>query len=191
MDKSAIRKQYRDLRKTIPFEMQVGFSENISNRVIEFLNSNPAIRHVHLFLYITKLNEVNTFPLLEKLQGLGYIIYTSYLNPVTKELDTLEITHNKDFEPGDFGIPIPKESKKVDSHQIQLVFVPLLAYDIKGNRIGYGKAYYDIFLTKLHHETIKVGLSFFPPEKEIPSESHDIRLDFCVTPEEIYHFSHT
>lgn len=190
MDKSAIRKEHFEMRKAVSNELREEYSEKISNRVIDFLNSNPAIRHVHLFLSIYKLNEVNTFPLLEKLQDLGYIIYTSHLNPNTKVLDTLEITDAKEFETGDFGIPIPKYPKIVDSGKIQLVLVPLLAYDRKGNRLGYGKGYYDKFFAFLNHKIMKVGLSFFLPTQDIPAEPHDIGLDICITPDEMYHFNH-
>jgi 5-formyltetrahydrofolate cyclo-ligase len=190
MDKSAIRKEYRELRKAISNEKREEYSERISNRVLDFLISNPVIRHIHIFLPIPKLHEVNTFPLLEKLQDLGYILYTSYINPESKVMETLEITYTKQFKPDTFGIPIPNDLKKVDSRQIQMVLIPLLAFDRNGNRIGYGKAYYDQFLAALSNEIIKVGLSFFNPIPEIPVEAHDIRLDFCITPDKKYLFNH-
>ncbi|MCL6258588.1 5-formyltetrahydrofolate cyclo-ligase [Aquiflexum sp. TKW24L] len=190
MDKSAIRKEYLALRKALPNEKREAYSNIICNRILEYLHANPSIRHIHIFLSISRLNEIDTFPLVKKLQDLGYQLYTSYVNPESKVLDTLDITHTTEFESDSFGIPIPKDFVVVTSDQIQLVLVPLLAFDEKGNRIGYGKAFYDIFLAKLHHEVIKVGLSYFSPEKEIPAEPHDIRLDICITPEEIYHSSH-
>ena len=70
-----------------------------------------------------------------------------------------------------------------------MVFVPLLAYDKQGNRVGYGKGFYDNFLSKCKPETIKIGLSFFPPEEKIKDVSEsDVKLDFCVTPEEVFRF---
>jgi 5-formyltetrahydrofolate cyclo-ligase len=67
--------------------------------------------------------------------------------------------------------------------------VPLLAYDKHGNRVGYGKGFYDNFLSKCKPETIKIGLSFFPPEDKIDDVSeNDVNLDFCVTPEGIISF---
>ena len=189
MDKSAIRKEYRELRKAISNEKREEYSERISNHVLDFLISNPIIRHIHIFLPIPKLHEVNTFPLLEKLQHLGYVLYTSYINPDSKVMETLEITYAKEFKPDTFGIPIPKDMIKTDSGQIQMVLIPLLAFDKNGNRVGYGKAYYDQFLATLSNEIIKVGLSFFNPIPEIPVEPHDIRLDICITPEVKYLFN--
>jgi 5-formyltetrahydrofolate cyclo-ligase len=73
--------------------------------------------------------------------------------------------------------------------KIDVVFVPLLAYDEKGNRVGYGKGFYDAFLSECKPETIKIGLSFFPPELEIKDvTSDDIKLDFCVTTDSVHAF---
>ena len=70
-----------------------------------------------------------------------------------------------------------------------MVFVPLLAFDIKGNRVGYGKGFYDNFLAKCKPETLKIGLSFFEPENEIREIlPKDIRLNCCVTPTRICFF---
>lgn len=191
MDKSAIRNIHLEMRKKISNEKKKEFSEKISDSVLGYLKSNPEVRHIHLFLSIPELNEVNTLPLLEKLQDLGYILYTPYVNPVSKILDTVEITHIKEFEPDGFGIPIPKDLHYVGNDLIQLVLVPLLAFDIKGNRLGYGKGYYDQFLGSMSHKIMKAGLSFFPSVEEIPVEPHDIGLDICITPDKIYYFGHS
>jgi 5-formyltetrahydrofolate cyclo-ligase len=87
-----------------------------------------------------------------------------------------------------FGIPEPQQGIEVLAHSIDVVFVPLLAFDKKGHRIGYGKGFYDRFLKQCAPEAQFVGLSFFAPENKIPSASHDIALDYCVTPTNIYTF---
>jgi 5-formyltetrahydrofolate cyclo-ligase len=190
MDKSAIRKEHQELRKAISIEKREDFSEQISNKVLDYLKANSSIRHIHIFLTISRLNEINTFPLVKKLKDLGYFLYTSYVNPETGVLDTLDITHTKEFKSDAFGIPLPSDFKKGQNANIQLVLIPLLAFDLKGNRLGYGKAYYDRFLATFHHKIIKAGLSFFLPVKEIPTEAHDIGLDICITPEKTYYFNH-
>ena len=70
-----------------------------------------------------------------------------------------------------------------------MVFVPLLAFDLKGHRVGYGKGFYDNLLASCKPETIKVGFSFFDAEAEIEDVfSGDIPLDYCVTPKQVYKF---
>jgi 5-formyltetrahydrofolate cyclo-ligase len=70
-----------------------------------------------------------------------------------------------------------------------VVFVPLLGYDVQGNRVGYGKGFYDAFLSQCKKDVVKIGLSFFEPEQEITDVLNtDIRLDYCVTPTTVYSF---
>ena len=72
---------------------------------------------------------------------------------------------------------------------IEVVFVPLLAFDKKGHRVGYGKGYYDKFLSHCAPSTIKVGLTFFTPVVKIKDiETTDMALDYVISPDRIYSF---
>jgi len=78
---------------------------------------------------------------------------------------------------------------EVDEEKIQVVFIPLLAFDLLGNRVGYGKGYYDTFLKNCNDSILKIGLSLFEAEKEIIDiHENDVPLNFCVTPEQVYEF---
>ena len=87
-----------------------------------------------------------------------------------------------------YGIPEPKNGKKIKNNLIDVVFVPLLSYDKKGNRVGYGKGFYDRFLSTQKNNIIKVGLSFFGPEETVEKKEFDQSLDYCVTPEKVFSF---
>ena len=88
-----------------------------------------------------------------------------------------------------YGIPEPKNGKKIKNNLIDVVFVPLLSYDKKGNRVGYGKGFYDRFLSNLSIKTIKIGLSLYEPENYIEGiDENDIKIDYCVTPNKIFSF---
>ena len=77
----------------------------------------------------------------------------------------------------------PDASEEVPSSKIEVVFIPLLAFDKQGNRVGYGKGFYDKFLAECNPNTIKIGLSFFEPEELISDvNTKDIQLYYCVTP---------
>ena len=70
-----------------------------------------------------------------------------------------------------------------------MILVPLLAYDLQGNRVGYGKGFYDRFLAKCNANVQKVGLSYFEPLDSIgDAESFDIKLNSCISPEKIWIF---
>ena len=104
-------------------------------------------------------------------------------------LENILLTEQTLLKKNDWGIVEPVEGIEVPESKIQIVFVPLLAYDTKGNRVGYGKGFYDGFLEKCSENTLKIGLSFFPPEEKISDVYEtDIPLDYCVTPDKIFKF---
>jgi 5-formyltetrahydrofolate cyclo-ligase len=89
-----------------------------------------------------------------------------------------------------FGIDEPKEGNLIFENEIDLVLIPLLAFDKRGFRVGFGKGYYDKFLSRCKPNVIKAGLSFFDPVDEIKDISgFDIPLNFCITPKETFSFS--
>ena len=99
------------------------------------------------------------------------------------------LTDNTKIKKNEYNIPEPVDGIEVPAKKLEVVFVPLLAYDKKGNRVGYGKGFYDQFLSDCQPDVIKIGLSFFEPEEEISDIFEgDVQLDYCVTPKEIYTF---
>ena len=85
--------------------------------------------------------------------------------------------------------PEPVDGVEIPSTKIDVVFVPLLAFDEKGNRAGYGKGFYDAFLSECKPDAIKIGLSFFESEELITDVFEgDVKLDYCVTPNSIHSF---
>lgn len=189
MDKESLRGAYKALRKSLTPEEVAVKSEKITDFFLEYLSGRPDIRHIHIFFSIKRFNEIDTFPLFYKLRDLGYKLYTSEVNGDKHTLDTLHLSEVIGFEESLWGIPKPIGAKLTEPYRIQLVLIPLLAYDLQGNRLGYGKGYYDKFLASLDHKVIKVGLSFFQPESRIPTDNHDIGLDICITPDQIHHFT--
>ena len=80
-------------------------------------------------------------------------------------------------------------STKIDENLFEVIFVPLLAFDKQGDRVGYGGGYYDNFLGNIKQNAIKIGLSFFEPiDKIMDTEKHDIKLDYVVTTKKVYSF---
>lgn len=188
MDKETIRLAYRQKRRSLSLEEIREFSSIIVGKILDFLEAHKEIRHVHLFLPIDRFHEVDTFPLFYTLQEKGYHIYTSQVNKGRDSLDTLEISTIKGFRQDNWGIPVPEGGEIIGTDKIQVVLVPLLAYDEQGYRIGYGKGYYDQYLAGFVQNVMKIGVSFFGPEKAIPVENHDIPLDICFTPFEVFTF---
>ena len=185
--KSDLRSHYLKLRSKFTSEQIDDFSIEIVNRCLELNLWNKSV--YHLFMASEQNKEIDTAHLLSVLQGKDKQIV------IPKILDDYELEHYLLFDQtplkmSHWGIPEPQSGIKINSNQIDVVFVPLLIFDLQGHRIGYGKGYYDRFLVKCRKETIKVGLSYFDPIEKIDDiQSHDIPIDFGITRDRIYEFS--
>ena len=185
--KSDLRSHYLKLRSKFTSEQIDDFSIEIVNRCLELNLWNKSV--YHLFMASEQNKEIDTAHLLSVLQGKDKQIV------IPKILDDYELEHYLLFDQtplkmSHWGIPEPQSGIKINSNQIEVVFVPLLIFDLQGHRIGYGKGYYDRFLAKCRKETIKVGLSYFDPIEKIDDiQSHDIPIDFGITRDRIYEFS--
>ena len=185
--KAELRIQYRRRREALNPQQIDDLSILIVNRCLEFKLWDQST--YHLFMSSRKNNEIDTSLLLSVIQGKDK-------QPVIPkmvgdhDLEHYLLLDQTPIKINQWGIPEPQSGIKIDSEQIEVVFVPLLIFDLQGHRVGYGKGYYDRFLAKCKPGTIKVGLSFFDPIERIKDiESHDIPIDFGVTPNKSYEFS--
>ena len=187
MTKKDLRYKYKELRQRLTIEQIDEMSLAIANNVLKmniWYNT-----YFHLFLPIETQNEVNTQYLLHILQGKDKEIVVSKSNFETFEMTHFLLTDNTKIIKNLYNIPEPIDGIEVPVSNIDLVFVPLLAFDKSGNRVGYGKGFYDKFLVNCKPETIKIGLSFFEAEDLIDGVFvNDIKLDYCVSPSDIYKF---
>lgn len=187
MTKTELRTQYKSLRKNLSEVEIEEKSLAIANGVLALDIWNTT--YFHVFLPIEEQKEVNTEFLLHLLSGKDKEIVISKSDFTTRKMTHFLLTDNTKIKKNEYNIPEPVDGIEVPSSKIQVVFVPLLAFDTKGNRVGYGKGFYDQFLAECQPETIKIGLSFFEAENTITDVfKKDVRLDFCITPEKCYRF---
>jgi 5-formyltetrahydrofolate cyclo-ligase len=145
--------------------------------------------YFHIFLPIEEQKEVDTELILHLLSGKDKEILISKSNFETREMTHFLLTDNTRIAKNKYNIPEPIDGIEVPSKKIDVVFVPLLAYDKKGNRVGYGKGFYDTFLSECKPDVIKIGLSFFEPEELISDIFEgDVKLDYCVSPTTVHVF---
>lgn len=187
MLKKALRKQYKDLRSQFTEEEVEEKSLAISNQLLNLTIWDKS--YYHLFLPIINQKEVNTEMILHVLFAKNKEVVISKSDFNKMKLTHFLLTENTKLKENKYGIPEPENGLPVPENYIDVVFVPLLAFDKKGNRVGYGKGFYDRFLEQCKPETLKIGLSFFEAEISITDiDEEDIPLDYCVTPNKIYHF---
>ena len=187
LNKKQLRAEIKQRRRNLTLKQIEDFSIQISNLIINL----PIWKYsfYHIFLSIKSLNEVNTEPLLAILLGKDKNIAISKTNFETRTMSHILLQDNTVLKLNPQNIPEPINGVEISSKQIEVVFVPLMAFDKLGNRIGYGKGFYDIFLKRCSKNTLKIGLSFFEAENFIiENNPHDVHLDYCITPKQVYSF---
>ncbi|MEY4629591.1 MAG: hypothetical protein RLZZ595_1917 [Bacteroidota bacterium] len=151
----------------------------------------PYCNFVHAYLPIYENNEPDPTPLLDWLRFTDLGMSVVYPKISSADFSMKHFLQEDDmfFEKNQYGIPEPIGGKEVHPEEIDMVFVPLLGFDEQGNRVGYGKGYYDRFLAKCKEDVIKIGLSFLSPIDCLEDvDFFDKKLDFCITPERVYAF---
>ena len=188
MQKSEIRKKFKKLRLDLDHEAIESLSLEIANRALELPIWNH--QYYHIFLSIAEQKEVDTEFLLHILQGKDKHIIIPASNFETGEMENFLLTDQTIIKKNRWNIPEPQEGIEIASNKLDVVFIPLLAFDKTGHRVGYGKGFYDRFLAECRPDVIKVGVSFFGPVEEIKEIfSSDIPLNYCITPDKVYEFS--
>lgn len=185
--KSELRKKYKSLRKDLSVSTIDDLSISIANQILKL----PIWKHsfYHIFLSIEKQKEVNTDFILNILSGKDKNIAISKSNFETKSMTHFLLTDSVKIKTNHYNIPEPINGIEIPVKSIDVVFVPLLAFDKQGHRVGYGKGFYDQFLSNCNENTIKIGISFFEAENIITNIfKSDIKLDYCVTPNKSYTF---
>jgi 5-formyltetrahydrofolate cyclo-ligase len=189
LDKKSLRKAYLERRKKLGEHFVLDASNQICDQLLESFGWTDQVTHV--FLPMKKFNEPDIWPFIKALWKKEDIkVCTSITDIERNELHHYELTSSTRLKKNGWGTDEPVDAREVEVTSIDRVLIPLLAYDAKGNRIGYGKGFYDRFLSSCKVGTEKIGLSFFPAEDHIEDiHEADIPLDFCVTPTKTYRFT--
>ena len=186
--KKNLRKKYKDLRASLSNETRDQYSLEIANQLLllDIWDHN----YYHIFLPIDRLQEVNTDYILSILSGKDKHTLVPKTNFESGTLKNMLLLDNTRITLSSFGIPEPDDDAiEIAFAKVDVVFVPLLAYDRLGNRVGYGKGFYDKMLSECRPDVITIGLSFFPPEETIiPTNSTDVSLKYCVSPKKTFKF---
>lgn len=187
MTKAEIRKLYIAKRKQLS---QAECDELNQELLKQFQQLDlSAINVIHLFLPIHERKEPDTFLIRQWLAANHPHIkrvfpkadFAQHTMQNFADDESLELAINA------FGIPEPITGNLVDALQIDLILVPLLAFDRQGYRVGYGKGFYDRFIAQCRPDIHLIGLSFFEPVENIDDlNSFDRQLNECLMPSQHY-----
>ena len=186
MQKSQIRRSFNEQRKALStFEVETLSQELL----VQFQKLDfSRVSSIHIFLPIEEKKEPDTFLLIEWLS-----IHHPEIKIIVPKADfeSALMTHHVYTGREGLGKNLFNILEPLDSNphhgEVDLVLVPMLAFDLRGYRVGYGKGFYDRFLQTIN--PLKVGLCFFPPIELIEDvNEYDVRLDLCIIPKQTFKF---
>lgn len=192
MKKDQLRKLYKQKRLELP-EEQVKLSDQQLLAGLQNLDYNQ-ISFLHVYLSIRRWKEYDTMNFItwmrKKHPSTHIVISKSYFD--TGLLRHFVLDHRTIIKENEWGIPEPinaHDLPEVAAEQLDMVLVPLLACDRYGNRLGYGKGFYDRFLKKCRADVSTTGISYFDPIADrMPTDPWDVPLNRVVCPQGVVEF---
>lgn len=172
--KAAIRKEMLEKRQALALSLRLLKEEQIKENVLMAIGGAKCIG-----IYCSTRGEVDTYGLMEHwFWDKDITIATPRVNG--NEMDFFKISSFKDLASGSFGILEPQTQKRIDPSELDVIIVPIVAFDKHKHRIGVGKGYYDRYLK--HTSARKIGIAFaFQETDEILVDSFDVDCDIVIT----------
>jgi 5-formyltetrahydrofolate cyclo-ligase len=190
-----IRRELRQtvlaIRETLDSDFRHRSSVEIAERLMRYLAEN---QYRVLHCYISFRSEVETRAFIENALLDGIRMIVPVVEQAVEHADRKErLVHTEirgisGLAKGRFGLEEPVEREPSSLESLDRVIVPIVAFDRRGTRLGYGKGFYDVFLRELPRSVERIGLAFSAQEVDhIPRLAHDEPLDTIITELEIIH----
>jgi 5-formyltetrahydrofolate cyclo-ligase len=190
MTKKELRKIYNEKRSQLAHSQKEKLDDLI---LIQFQRLQlPDATTLLSFWPMAGKNEIDSHLITDFIlfQNPGLQIAYPVADFTTCTMQAILTNEDSEFKQNEYAILEPVSGKELDAKEIDIILIPLLAFDKHGYRIGYGKGFYDRYLENCREDILKIGFSYFEPEEKIDDiGSHDIKLDYCITPENIYGFA--
>lgn len=188
MDKQTLRGILIGKRASIPAEEK----RAAERAIISGLLQSPIFKNASMLLiYAPTGSEINLLPLAHVARKNGIPVAFPRCDKETNTMQFYILPDGQKLLPGAYGIPEPPEDAPLCiPDKRALCVVPALSFDLDGNRIGYGKGYYDRYLSTFPGVT--VGAAFASMLlKNMPTEAHDLPVDWLFTERGVYHCAET
>jgi 5-formyltetrahydrofolate cyclo-ligase len=188
LKKDIVRKTYLKKRQELSSSILKAESSQLVQNTIELIKKYKP-ECIHCFLPIHSKGEINTTPIIQYCWKNNINVVVPVSNFEDGTLKNAEFRSNTKTKQTISNITEPIDPIWMKSDNIDIVITPLLAFDSKGYRVGYGKGFYDRFFASLNKDAKRIGISLFKPCKDIENiAEHDIPLTHCVTPNKTYSF---
>ena len=189
MLKAEARNLYREKRQALSVKERMKLDDLL---LIQMQTAQlPFITFLLSYWPIEQNHEPNTHLFTDYLefQNSELIICYPKSNIVQKTMEAMQTNDDTRFRKNEYNLYEPEDGIIVNPAGLDMVFVPLLTFDKRGFRIGYGKGFYDRYLAQCRRECVKIGFSYFEPLDEVEdADLFDVPLNLCVTPTTVYGF---
>ncbi|MDM5189977.1 5-formyltetrahydrofolate cyclo-ligase [Bacillus sp. DX4.1] len=181
-EKIRLRKQILKQMNSLPKEQYKTLSEQI---VASLYEQKEWIEAKTIGITLSMEHEVNTYEMIEKAWREGKKVVVPKCNRKTRTMTFYQITDFEQLETVYMNLrePIPSITEEVEAQEIDLLFVPGVAYTRRGDRIGYGGGYYDRYLVNYKGKTLSLAFGFQIVEN-IPMEPFDQVVQKIITEKE-------
>jgi 5-formyltetrahydrofolate cyclo-ligase len=189
MTKNELRQLYKTKRSQLDARERLRMDDLLLLQFQQFDYSD--IRTVLTYWPMPHMAEPNTHLFSGYLRHMVDGIQLAYpkTDKTDHSLQALLINEDTVYHTNEWGITEPKEGEPIEPSSIDLVFVPMLICDRTGHRVGYGKGFYDRYLSLCREDVVKIGFSYFEPIEQIADSGHfDVPLTYCITPQDTYEF---
>lgn len=189
MTKDSLRKLYTEKRSQLS---PAGYDNLCQKLLYQFKQLDlTEVKCLHLFLPITKRREPDTLLIRDWLKTEHPEIKLVYpkTNFADYSMQSFADDENLVIENSSYDIPEPVSGNMIGAVEIDLILIPLLAFDKCGYRVGYGKGFYDRFMAQCRPDTQFIGLSLFEAVDKIDNlDEFDMPMHYCITPDYLYKF---
>ena len=188
MKKDTARKIYLKKRQELSSSELEEYSSRLIQNTIELIKKYE-LDCIHCFLPIHTKDEINTLPIIQYCWKNNIKVVVPVSNFKEGTMRNAAFSPSTKTKQTKYNITEPIDPIWIENDNIDLVITPLLAFDTKGYRVGYGKGFYDRFFASLHKNVKKIGISLFSPCEVVEDiNEHDVPLTCCVTPNKNYSF---
>jgi 5-formyltetrahydrofolate cyclo-ligase len=190
MTKEELRKVYIKKRNSLSDTQYLYLNEELCRVFFKSVDLS-GVDILHSFLPIQKNKEPDTMMILNQIRERNPQVRLSLprVNTTTHLLESVSLETSTILKNNSWGIPEPQNGKVTDPQKIDMVLVPMLIFDRRGHRVGYGKGYYDKLLATTRADCKRIGICLFEPVDRIDDiMGFDEPLDECITPAGPYKF---
>lgn len=187
MTKKELREKYFAKREALSQDEVLTLSAKISENFISQFKPDKQ-QKAHVFISIAERKEFDTSIMIEYFFTNGIRVFVPKIH--NQKLISIEIFPDTVWEISNWGIKEPVSNEDSGETNFDFVVTPLLYCDHHGNRVGYGKGFYDGLFHTLSPNVLKIGVGFFSPNEVVDDVwEHDIPLDYLVTPTSVLSFT--